>query len=674
MTDQLSSNGRGATGGPEEVYIVLRRGREFPEDSWTLERALDDGAYEAARSAVGMAADDLIELVKESGLRGRGGAGFPTGMKWSFVPKDVFPKYIVVNHDEGEPGTFKDREIAERDPHGIIEGIIIAAWANQANKAFIYCRGEFALGARRMDRAIGEAYERGYLGKGIFGSDFDLDIVLHRGAGAYICGEESALLDSLEGFRGQPRLRPPFPAVKGLYGQPTVINNTETLATLPAIVKNGAAWFKQWGTEKSPGTKVMSVSGHVNKPANYEVPLGMSLADILELAGGMAGGKRVKAIIPGGASAPLLTTTDVAMDFDSLKEAGTMLGSGAIVFMDEDTCMVRNALLTAHFFEHESCGKCTPCREGTWWKVKILERLEHGEGREEDMDLLLDICDGMDGRSFCPLGDSSAMSIRSNIKLFLEEFERHVTLGRCPADDHEEMLVGAHVGRSSIGVGQGEAGVTPQPSAGIAVDGPPPAVEPRREVAAARAPDPVMPTKAPEPVAVASEPEAIAVATEPEPASVPEPVAAVSHPQPVTTKRAEDEMDHLFHRVQPPTHRTPEPLHQAEHAAPAQPEAVRSAPEPQPEAVRSEPEPQPEPVRRPEPQPEAVRSEPEPAAMTAAPPVVDAAPEDPVETPAAVAVEPESPEETEPQPEVATTQALRALRAPQSRIDEPEGT
>ena len=429
---------------PQEVRVVMRRLREHPEDSWTMSRALDDNGYQAARKAVtSLGSDDLIELIKASGLRGRGGAGFPTGTKWSFVPKDVFPKYIVVNHDEGEPGTFKDRELAEMDPHQLIEGIIIAAWANKAEKAFIYCRGEFALGSRRLDQAIRDAYDRGFLGRGIFGSGFDLDIVLHRGAGAYICGEESALLDSLEGHRGQPRLRPPFPAVKGLYGQPTVVNNTETLCALPAIVANGADWFRQWGTEKSPGTKVLSVSGHVNKPANYEVPLGTSLAHVLELAGGMRNGGRVKAIIPGGASAPLLTSTDIAVDFEALKDAGTMLGSGAIVFMDESTCMVRNALVTTEFFEHESCGKCTPCREGTWWAVHVLHRIEHGEGRQEDLDLLLDIADGMDGRSFCPLGDAASWALRSNVKLFREEFEQHVAENRCPFEGEHVAVAAA---------------------------------------------------------------------------------------------------------------------------------------------------------------------------------------------------------------------------------------
>jgi NADH-quinone oxidoreductase subunit F len=448
-----------------QVLVVRKRLVEVAEP-WKLDAYENSGGYQAAREVVGTSdPEGALELVKDSGLRGRGGAGFPTGMKWSFVPKDIFPKYLVINHDEGEPGTFKDREMFELDPHQVLEGMIIAAFAVGASKAFIYCRGEFALGSRRMDQAIRSAYDKGYLGTGIFGSSFDFDVVLHRGAGAYICGEESALLDSLEGHRGQPRLKPPFPAVKGLYGQPTVVNNTETLSTLPHIFNHGVEWFRQWGTEKSPGVKVFSVSGHVNKPGNYEVPLGTKLSDVLALAGGMLDGNDFKAVIPGGISAPLLTTTDIAMDFETLQAEGTMLGSGAIVFMDHTTCMVKNALIAAEFYEHESCGKCTPCREGTWWQVKVLERIEHGEGRQEDLDLLLDMCNRMDGRCFCPLGDTAAWAVRSNLELFREEFQTHIDEGRCTFDtDH--TLVGARTGDTGLG----EAGVTPQPSEGIGSD------------------------------------------------------------------------------------------------------------------------------------------------------------------------------------------------------------
>jgi len=450
-----------------EQALVVRKRLVEVDHAWKADVYADTGGYEAARNVVtSMSPEATLELVKASGLRGRGGAGFPTGMKWSFVPKDVFPKYLVVNHDEGEPGTFKDRELLESDPHQLLEGMIIAAFAVGASKAFIYCRGEFALGSRRIDQAIRSAYDNGYLGEGVFGSSFDFDIVLHRGAGAYICGEESALLDSLEGHRGQPRLKPPFPAVKGLYGQPTVVNNTETLSTLPHILNHGVDWFRQWGTEKSPGVKIFSVSGHVNAPGNYEVSLGTKLGDILELAGGMLNGNDLKAVIPGGISAPLLTTTDIAMDFEELQGAGTMLGSGGIVFMDHTTCMVRNALVAAQFYEHESCGKCTPCREGTWWQVKVLERIEHGEGRKEDLDLLLDMCERMDGRCFCPLGDTAAWAVRSNIKSFRSDFEDHVAAGHCTYETDHRTLVGARAGATGLG----DAGVTSQPSAGIGSD------------------------------------------------------------------------------------------------------------------------------------------------------------------------------------------------------------
>ena len=321
-----------------EALVVMKRLREFPEDSWTIDRALDDGAYDAARKVVTeMTPDDLIEFVKAAGLRGKGGAGFPTGVKWSFVPKDVFPKYIVVNHDEGEPGTFKDRELAEKDPHQLIEGIIIAAWANQANKAFIYCRGEFALGSRRMDQAIAEAYDKGFLGQGIFGSDFDLDIVVHRGAGAYICGEESALARFP---RGLPRSAAASASVPGGEGSVRPADrhqqHRDPVVAAVAIVERGRL-VQEVGDREVAGDEDASVSGHVNKPGNYEVPLGTSLADVLELAGGMIDGRPVKAIIPGGASAPLLTDTSIPMDFEALKEAGSMLGSGAVVFMDDTT-------------------------------------------------------------------------------------------------------------------------------------------------------------------------------------------------------------------------------------------------------------------------------------------------------------------------------------------------
>ena len=421
--------------------VVTRRLKQFPEDSSTLRRALADGAYEGLRRALTeFTPESLIELVKASGLRGRGGAGFPTGSKWSFVPTDVFPRYLVINCDEAEPGTFKDRELVERDPHGVLEGLLIAAFAIQANQAYIYCRGEFGLGFRRLSRAIGEATAKGLIGPDIHGSGFSCRVVIHRGAGAYICGEETSLLDSLEGFRGQPRLRPPFPAIKGLYASPTVVNNVETVATLPHIVSRGVDWFRSMGTEQSPGPKMFSVSGHVANPGNYETPLGITLGDLIEVAGGIPGGRALKAVIPGGASAPWVTDTSLPMSFEGLSAAKTMLGSGAVVVMDETTCAVRMAMINTRFFNHESCGKCTPCREGTWWMRKVLERLEGGEGRQEDADLLLALCEDLlpeagapaSGRSFCPLGDSAAWSLRSIVKLFPEEFQAHVVEGRCP--------------------------------------------------------------------------------------------------------------------------------------------------------------------------------------------------------------------------------------------------
>ena len=421
--------------------MVARRWMAHPEDSFTIERAVADGAYETLRLALSTETPaSLVDKVKASGLRGRGGAGFPTGTKWSFLPKDVFPRYLVVNDDEGEPGTFKDREITERDPHGVLEGILISAYATQASRAYIYIRGEFGLGFRRLQQAIDDARARGFIGRHIFGSDFSCDVFCHRGAGAYICGEETSLLDSLEGYRGQPRLRPPFPAVKGLYASPTVVNNVETLATVPHIVRHGVEWFRSMGTEQSPGMKVFSVSGHVARPGNYEVPLGLTLGELIEVAGGMADGSTFKAAIPGGSSAPWVTDLAIPMSFEALAAAGTMLGSGAVVVFDQTTCAVRMAMINTRFFNHESCGKCTPCREGTWWMRKVLERLEGGEGRPEDADLLLRLCEDLlpeagapaSGRSFCPLGDSAAWSLRSIVKLFPEEFRAHVELGACP--------------------------------------------------------------------------------------------------------------------------------------------------------------------------------------------------------------------------------------------------
>jgi NADH-quinone oxidoreductase subunit F len=421
--------------------VLTRRMAAYPEDSFTTERAVADGAYETLRSVVTQRTpDEIVELVKASGLRGRGGAGFPTGTKWSFLPKGVYPRYLVMNSDEAEPCTFKDRELIERDPHGVVEGLLISAYAIGASRAYIYCRGEFALGARRLEQAIAGARARGAAGRDIFGSGFDCEVVVHRGAGAYICGEETSLLDSLEGFRGQPRLRPPFPAVKGLYASPTVVNNVETLFDVTHIVQQGVDWFRSMGTEQSPGPKLFSMSGHVARPANYELPLGLTLGELIDAAGGIPGGRALKAAIPGGASSPWITDPAQVMSFEALAAAKTMLGSGSVVVMDETTCAVRMAMINARFFNVESCGKCTPCREGTWWMRKVLERLEAGEGRPEDAALLTRLCEEMlpdagapaSGRSFCALGDSAAWNLRSALKLFPEEFAEHVRQGCCP--------------------------------------------------------------------------------------------------------------------------------------------------------------------------------------------------------------------------------------------------
>ncbi len=407
------------------------------KDSHTLKVYQSTGGYQTLDKLFQMSRDQVIEEVKNSGLRGRGGAGFSTGMKWSFIPKDSpKPRYLCINADESEPGTFKDRYILELNPHQLIEGAIICCYAVGAKTAYCYIRGEFTFPMKRLEEAIQEAYQAGLLGKNIKGSGFDLDLHVHRGAGAYICGEETALLESLEGKRGYPRLKPPFPAVVGLFGCPTVINNVETLAAVPYILKNGAAAYRKFGTEKSPGTKLFCVSGHVNKPGNYEIPLGYSLKKLIyEDCGGIKNGKTLKAVIPGGSSVPVLTRSEaeeVNLDYESLQAKGSMLGSGGVIVLDETVCMVKSLLNLAHFYAHESCGQCSPCREGTGWSRKVLERIEAGQGEEKDLNLLLEIADNMAGKTVCVLSDALAMPITSYIQRFRAEFEEHVKLKRCP--------------------------------------------------------------------------------------------------------------------------------------------------------------------------------------------------------------------------------------------------
>lgn len=394
------------------------------------------GGYQALRKTLKeFKPNEIIEIVKKSGLRGRGGAGFPTGVKWGFVPKNIGkPIYLCVNADESEPGTFKDRLIIEKDPHQLLEGTIISAFALDCHQAFIYIRGEFFYGAKVLEKAIAEAYTRGYLGKNILGAGYDLEMVLHRGAGAYICGEETALLESLEGKRGHPRLKPPFPAVIGLYKCPTVINNVETLANVPHIINNGSDWYSSIGIERNTGTRLYAVSGHVNKPGVYEFPMTVILRELIfEHCGGMRGGRKLKAVIPGGSSVPILTAdqVDVRMDYDSVAKAGSMLGSAGVVVMDETTCMVRAVRRITRFYAEESCGQCTQCREGTEWLYKILTRIEQGEGREGELETLLDLCTQMKGRTICPLSDAAAMPVESYITKFRGEFEAHIRQQRC---------------------------------------------------------------------------------------------------------------------------------------------------------------------------------------------------------------------------------------------------
>ncbi|MBS4727609.1 NADH-quinone oxidoreductase subunit NuoF [Mycobacterium sp. SM1] len=432
-------------GGATPLTPVLSRFWDDPQ-SWTLPAYRRHDGYVALQKALEMDPDAVIGLVRDSGLRGRGGAGFSTGTKWSFIPQDAKagakPHYLVVNADESEPGTCKDMPLLLATPHVLLEGIVICCYAIRANHAFIYIRGEVIPVLRRLHNAVAEAYAAGYLGRNICGSGFDLDVVVHAGAGAYICGEESALLDSLEGFRGQPRLRPPFPAEAGLYGCPTVVNNVESIASVPPIILGGVDWFRSMGSEKSPGFTLYSLSGHVTRPGQYEAPLGITLRELLDYAGGVRGGHRLKFWTPGGSSTPILTDEhlDVPLDYENVAAAGSMLGTKALQIFDETTCVVRAARRWSQFYRHESCGKCTPCREGTYWLAPIYERLETGRGTREDLDTLLDIADVLFGKSFCALGDGAAMPVMSSIKYFRDEYLAHIEQGRCPFDPNASIV------------------------------------------------------------------------------------------------------------------------------------------------------------------------------------------------------------------------------------------
>lgn len=409
-------------------YIIMRELNHPDINQFAVYRRVGGWAtYAAALREQTPAA--LVQQVKDAGLRGRGGAGFPTGVKWGFLPKGVYPRYLLCNCDESEPGTFNNHQIIDRNPHQVIEGVALSAYAIECHTAYIYMRGEFASAALLLEQAIAEAYAAGFLGKNILGTGYDLDIYIHRGAGAYICGEETALMESLEGKLGQPRLKPPFPAVEGLYGKPTIINNVETLANVPRIIEKGVAWYRSHGTEKSPGTKCFSISGHVNRPGNYELPFGVPLRELIEspeYAGGMRGGRPVKIIIPGGASAPWLTAKhlDTPLDYEGVAAAGSMLGSGAVIVLDDSVKAPHVAYKMDEFFKHESCGKCTPCREGTHWLVKVLHRMAaEGHGEANDIPTLHSIYRQMEGNCFCLLGESAVMPIKSALELFPEEFE-----------------------------------------------------------------------------------------------------------------------------------------------------------------------------------------------------------------------------------------------------------
>ncbi|GAA3395572.1 NADH-quinone oxidoreductase subunit NuoF [Cryptosporangium minutisporangium] len=431
-----------------EVLTPVLTKRWLSPEAWKISVYERLDGYAALRKAIKAHPDDLIQMVKDSGLRGRGGAGFPTGLKWGFIPQgDGKPHYLVVNADEGEPGTCKDLPYMMADPHGLVEGIVIAAYAIRANFAAIYIRGEAVHAARRLRNAVNEAYARGYLGRNILGSGFDLELVVHSGAGAYICGEETALLDSLEGYRGQPRLKPPFPAVAGLYGGPTVVNNVETIASVPYIVLGGAEWWKSMGTEKSPGPKIYSISGRVNRPGQYECSLGITLRELLELAGGMKEGHQLRFWTPGGSSTPLFTAEhlDVPLDFEGAAAAGSMLGTTAVQIFSDQDCPVYATYRWIAFYAHESCGKCTPCREGNYWMVQVLRRILSGQGTKADLDTLLDTCDNIFGRSFCALGDGATSPVTSSLKYFRDDYLDYIEGRKAPYFSAEQAaLAGAH--------------------------------------------------------------------------------------------------------------------------------------------------------------------------------------------------------------------------------------
>jgi NADH-quinone oxidoreductase subunit F len=431
---------------PLEKHILLR-----DEDIANIHEidiyTANDGYAAWKKAVTTMQGAEVTQVVKDSGLRGRGGAGFPTGLKWSFIPKDINPKYVTVNADESEPGTFKDHQILKQNPHQLIEGTALCAYAIGCNTAYIYCRGEFMEPGKELQKAVDQAYAAGMLGQNIFGTGYNLDVYLHFGAGAYICGEESALLESLEGKIGQPRLKPPFPAIYGLYGKPTVINNVETLANVPPIILNGAAWYKQWGTEKSPGLKVFSVCGHVKKPGNYELPLGTyTINDLLEMAGGSMTDRPIKALLPAGSSSPIIPAAhfNTKLDYEAMAAIGSVLGSTSFIFMDDSVDMVWAARKMIRFFKHESCGKCTPCREGTHWALKLYNKLLRGEGTMADVDMIAEVNKQIIGKCFCPLGEFATSSMTFTFKHFKQDYIDFINQGKGGSEEYMTELARDH--------------------------------------------------------------------------------------------------------------------------------------------------------------------------------------------------------------------------------------